>query len=197
MSLPAEFLQHWVDVKACRISASLDTILDVKTRRISVRLSRQTLNNFCKIGYHTLQNFCKEWNWKKKRLTILISFFRWIIQNVSLLKKHIFLIRENWSILLLQLLRNFRVLCLNIAALKPTFYCVWKKSTIFCGIDKKNIPKKRSIFHGKCYFGKQKIVGKRFYRFVYLSSKFHFEFRISNFFSLVHKLLNCSFEKYA
>ena len=146
MSLPAEFLQHWVDVKACRISASLDTILDVKTRRISVRLSRQTLNNFCKIGYHTLQNFCKEWNWKKKRLTILISFFRWIIQNVSLLKKHIFLIRENWSILLLQLLRNFRVLCLNIAALKPTFYCVWKKARYFAESIRKTSLKKGPFF---------------------------------------------------
>ena len=53
------------------------------------------------------------------------------IQNVALLKQHIFLIRENWSILLLSNRRNFRVFCLNSASLKPTFHFVWKKARYF------------------------------------------------------------------
>ena len=70
----------------------------------------------------------------------------------------------------------FRILCLNIAALKPTFYCVWKKARYFAESIWK-ISLKRLIFHGECYFGKHKIVWKAFHLF----SKFHFEFRISNF----------------
>ena len=104
-------------------------------------------------------------NQRSKKLNIYMSkmhlrlTFRWIIQNVVFLKQRIFLIRENWSILLLLHKRNFLFICLNSAALKPTFHLSGKKSTIFCGIDMKNIPK-RSIFHGKCYFGKHKTVWK-------------------------------------
>ena len=39
--------------------------------------------------------------------------------------------REQWNILLLLHRRNFRVFCLIIAVLKPTFYYVWKKAPYF------------------------------------------------------------------
>ena len=99
-------------------------------------------------------------NQRSKKLNIYMSkmhlrlTFRWIIQNVVFLKRHIFLIRENWSILLLLHRRNFLFICLNSAALKPTFHLSGKKSTIFCGIDMKNIPK-RSIFSRKMLFWKR------------------------------------------
>ena len=76
----------------------------------------------------TLTRFNKQ---RSKKMNICTSklylrlTFRWIIQNVALLKQHISLIRENWSILLLWNMRNFRVFCLNSAALKPTFQGEW------------------------------------------------------------------------
>ena len=82
----------------------------------------------------TLTRFNKQ---RSKKMNICTSklylrlTFRWIIQNVALLKQHIFLIRENWSVLLLSNRRNFRVFCLNSAALKPTFHFVWKKARYF------------------------------------------------------------------
>ena len=82
----------------------------------------------------TLTRFNKQ---RSKKMNICTSklylrlTFRWIIQNVALLKQHIFLIRENWSILLLSNRGNFRVFCLNSASLKPTFHFVWKKARYF------------------------------------------------------------------
>ena len=148
----SEFLWHWtlqhvkisstqdviackisVDVIPCRISAVLDAkaykisaALDVKTCRISLHLGRQTLKNFCKV-----------WNWKKKRLktywglkskTYRSIFFCWIMQNVALSKQHIFLIRENWSILLLLRMRNF--------CFVPK-YCCFEANISLC-LEKKN-----------------------------------------------------------
>ena len=170
----AEFLKQWTLKKNL---TELNTILDVKTCRIYVHLSRQTLNNFCNIGRHTLQNFCKEWNWKKKRITILIKFFPLNYTKCCSFEETHFL--NSWK------LKHFAFITFEKFPYFVPKYCCFEanillcleKSMIFCGIDMKNIPE-RSIFQGECYFGKHKIVWKAFYLF----SKFHLEFRISNFF---------------
>ena len=102
-------------------------------------------------------------NQRSKKLNICMSkmhirlTFRWIIQNIALLK-HTF--SSSVKILLLLNWRNFRVFCLNSTALKPTFHFVWEKSTIFCGINMKNMPK-RSTFRGNAILENTKWFGKR------------------------------------
>ena len=73
---------------------------------------------------------------------LIFSFKKWNLQDLIIVKPyrcsqsvvicvHGASCREQWNILHLQHRRNFRVFCLNIAVLKPTFYCVWKKARYF------------------------------------------------------------------
>ena len=100
---------------------------------------------------------------KKKRITILIKFFPLNYTKCCSFEETHFL--NSWK------LKHFAFITYFV----PKYCCFeanillcLEKSTIFCGIDMKNIPK-RSIFHGE-------------WKAFYLFSKFHFEFRISNFF---------------
>ena len=130
----AEFLQHWTSrraeflhawaVKLCRISALQFLIpCQIKMKKKNrLNILRVKIKDFIVPFLNvqsimcTLTRFNKQ---RSKKMNICTSklylrlTFRWIIQNVALLKQHIFLIRENWSILLLLHRRDFGVFCLN------------------------------------------------------------------------------------
>ena len=118
----------------------LDTMSNKNERKNRLNILRVKIKDFIVPFLNvqsimcTLTRFNKQ---RSKKMNICMSkmylrlTFLWIIQNVALLKQHIFLIRENWSILLLSNRRNFRVFCLNSASLKPTFHFIWKKARYF------------------------------------------------------------------
>ena len=70
--------------------------------------------------------FSAKWNLKD----LIIFKPHWCSQSVVICV-HGASFREQWNILLLLHRRNFRVFCLIIAVLKPTFSCVWKKARYF------------------------------------------------------------------
>ena len=130
-----------LDVKPCRVSALQFVIpcqIKMKKKK-NPRTLRVKIKDFIVPLLHVQSIMCtliRVYNQRSRKLNICISkmhlrlTFRWIIHNVALLKQQIFLIRESWSILLLLHRRNFRVFCLNRAALQPTFHFVWKKHDI-------------------------------------------------------------------
>ena len=134
----AEFLHAWA-IKPCSITAR-NTMSNEIEKKNCLNILRVKIKDFIVPLLNVLSIICtlkRVNNQRSKKLNVCMSkmhlhlTFRWTIQNFALLKQHIFLICENWSILLLLQRNNFRVFCLNSAALKPTFHFVWKKARYF------------------------------------------------------------------